>query len=199
MIKPQGLTLKFEGYGLPGSVLAWGWARLSQRVMVLRQFGVEKTERLEPVEARIDMMVKQQEVDGEFDLRTPTSYTITEYPWRIHRTRHGPTELRYPYLRPTSSEFQNNHSMDLIRVFSIFILNPLITPFLLLSLCHPLSEPSHLIPIFAIVTCLSFILVLENAPIGSMLRTRVLTHIPSYLVFIVLLSLSSRLKNTGPL
>ena len=134
-----------------------------------------------------------------FDLWTPTSYTITEYPRGFHRTRHGPMELRRPYLRPTSSEFQNDHSMDLICVFSIFIFNPLITPNFLLSLCHPLFEPSHLIPIFAIVTCLSFILVLENAPIGSMLRTRVLTHIPSYLIFIVLLSLSSRLRNAGSL
>ena len=140
---------------------------------------------------------KTTEVDGEFDLRTLTSYTITEYPRGIHQTRHGPMELRHPYLRPTFSEFQNNHSMDLIRVFSIFIFNPPITPFLLLSLCHSLFKPSRLIPIFAIVTCLSFILVPENAPIGSMLRTRVLTHIPSYLIFIVLLSLSSHLRNAG--
>ena len=118
---------------------------------------------------------------------------------RIHQTQHRPTELRRPHLKPTSSEFQNNHSMDLIHVFSIYIFNPLITPFLLLFLCHPLFKPSHLMPLFAIVTCLSFILFLENAPIGLMLRTRVLTHIPSYLVFIVLLSLSSRLRNTGSL
>ena len=151
--------------------------------MVLRRFGVEKTERLEPVEARMDMVVSQQEVVRSSVHELPTSYTITKYPRGIHRTRHGPTELRYPYLQPTSSEFQNNCSMDLIRVFPNFNFNPLITPFLLLFLCHPLFEPSHLIPIFTIVTCLSFILVLENAPIGSMLRTRVLTHIPSYLVF----------------
>ena len=167
--------------------------------MLLRRFGVEKTERLEPVEEVIDMMVRSTRSCEEFNPQTPTSYTITEYPRRIHRTRHRPTELRYPYLRPTSSEFQNDHSMDLIRVFSIFIFNPLITPFLLLSLCHPLFKLSHLIPIFAIVMCLSFILVLENAPIGLMLCTRVLTHIPSYLVFIVLLSLSSRLRNAGSL
>ena len=151
---------------------------------------MEKTEWLEPVEARMDMVVNQQEVVRSSVHGLPTSYTITEYPRGIHRTRHGPTELRYPYLRPTSSEFQNDYSMDLIRVFSIFILNPLITPFLLLSLCHPLFELSHLIPIFAIVTCLSFILVLENAPIGSMFRTRVLTHIPSYLLFLLFSYLS---------
>ena len=143
----------------------------------------------------MDMMVRQQEVVRSLAYEPPASYTITEYPQRIHRTQHGPTELRHPYLRPTSSEFQNNYSMDLIHVFSIYILNPLITPFLLLSLCHPLFESSHLISLFAIVMCLSLILFLENVPIGSMLHTHVLTHIPSYHVFIVLLSLSSCLRN----
>ena len=135
----------------------------------------------------------------EFGLWTPASYTITRYPQKIHWTWHGPMELCRPYLRPTSSEFQNNHSMDLICVFSIYIFNPLITPIFLLSLCHPLFELSHLISLFAIVTCLSFILFLENAPIGSMLHACVLTHIPSYHVSIVLLSLPSRLRNAGSL
>ena len=47
---------------------------------MLRRFGVEKTERLEPVEARMDMVVSQQEVVKSSVYELPTSYTITEYP-----------------------------------------------------------------------------------------------------------------------
>ena len=70
--------------------------------------------------------------------------------------------------------------MDLIHVFSIYISNPLITPLFLYFLCHPLFKPSLVIFLFTMVTCLFLISILRNAPIGSMLHTCVLTHIPSY-------------------
>ena len=84
-------------------------------------------------------------------------------------------------------------------MFSIYIFNPLTTPFFIYFLCHPLFKLSLVISLFAIVMCLFFILVFRNTPVGSMLRTHVLTHILSYLVFIVLLSLSSRLRNADSL
>ena len=65
-------------------------------------------------------------------------------------------------------------------MFSIYNFNPLTTPFFLYFLCHPLFKPSLVISLFAMVTCLFLIFIIINAPIGSMLRTRVLTHIPSY-------------------
>ena len=130
-----------------------------------------------------------------FSSRTPTSYPLSGIPQRIQRTPHGPTELHSPYLWPTSSEFQNRRSMDLICVFSIYILNPLITPLFLYFLCHPLFKPSLMISLFTMMMCLFLISILRNALIESMLHAWVLTHIPSYHVFIVLLSLSSCLRN----
>ena len=44
------------------SVLAWAWRQLSQWLILLWRLEVVKTEQLDPVEARMDMMVSQQEV-----------------------------------------------------------------------------------------------------------------------------------------